>query len=104
MAGRSHGLFAGRSRHLSRHDKLSTLGISRLINKFSVGEKVVVVPHGSFRNIPHPRYKGRVGSVVGSRGKAYVIEIELSKSMKRTLVVPQEYLQRLPLPGPQSPA
>ncbi len=95
MTGRSHGLFSGRSRHLSRHGTLSSLGLTKLINRFNVGDKVVVTPHGSRKNIPHPRYRGRVGIVVGSRGDAYVIEIMVSKSAMRTLVVPQEYLQRL---------
>lgn len=94
MGSRSHGLFAGRSRHLSRHAKLSTLGLSRLINKFDEGSKVIITPHGNFKNIPHPRYKGRVGTVVGSRGKAYVVEIIATGTAKKTLIVPQQYLER----------
>lgn len=95
MGARSHGLFSGRSRHLSRHGKLSTLGLSRLINKFEEGEKVIITPHGNFRNIPHPRYKGRIGTVVGSRGSAYVVKVTASGPNKVTLIVPQEYLERL---------
>ena len=88
-------MFSGRSRHLSRHGKLSTLGLSRLINKFDDGEKVIIEPHGNFKNIPHPRYRGRIGTVMGSRGGAYVVEVTAVRSTKRTLIVPQEYLSRL---------
>ncbi len=91
---RSHGLFAGRSRNLSRHGKLSTLGLSRLINKFSPGDRVIIAPHGNFRNIPHPRYRGRLGTVVESRGSAYVVDVHAIKSAKVTLIVRQEYLER----------
>jgi large subunit ribosomal protein L21e len=90
----SHGIFAGRSRHLSRHDKPSKLGISKLINRFNKGDKVIIAPHGNFANIPHPRYKGRVGTVIEARGSAYVIDIPLTKSTRRTLIVPQMYLER----------
>ncbi len=95
MGARSHGLFSGRSRHLSRHGKLSTLGLSKLINKFEIGDKVVIAPHGNFSNIPHPRYKGRIGTVVGSRGSAYVVKVTASGPDKITLIVRQEYLSRL---------
>ncbi len=95
MGARSHGLFSGRSRHLSRHGKLSTLGLSKLINKFENGDTVVIAPHGNFRNIPHPRYKGRIGTVVGNRGSAYVVEVAASGPEKVTLIVRQEYLGRL---------
>ncbi len=90
---RSHGLFVGRTRHLSRHDKPSKLGISKLINNFKAGDRVIIAPHGNFKNIPHPRYKGRIGTVVESRGGAYVVKIMVSKSTQRTLIVPQMYLE-----------
>ena len=96
MSKRSHGLFSGRTRHLSRHNKVSRTGLTRLINKFEAGDKVVISPMGNFRNIPHPRYRGRIATVLESRGKAYVVQINISKSMKRSLVVPQEHLKRIP--------
>lgn len=94
MSKRSHGLFSGRTRHLARHDKPSKLGITKLINVFKPGDKVIIAPHGNFKNIPHPRYKGRIGTVIESRGSAYVVDVLVSKSTKRSLVVPQMYLER----------
>jgi hypothetical protein len=52
------------------------------------------VPKGNFRNIPHPRYRGRVGTVVEKRGFAYVVEIPVSSSTKRKLIVPQMHLEK----------
>ncbi len=94
MVGRSHGLFSGRTRHLSRHNKVSRAGVTRLINKFGAGDKVVISPMGNFRNIPHPRYRGRVGTVLETRGKAYIVEVRVSKSAKRSIVVPPEHLKK----------
>lgn len=94
MTQRSHGLFAGRSRQLARHHKPSGLGITKLLKRFEIGSRVVVVPKGNFKNIPHPRYRGRVCTVVGVSGNAYIVEMQVSKSMKRRLIVPQAHLEK----------
>jgi large subunit ribosomal protein L21e len=95
MTERSHGLFAGRARHLARHHKPSKLALSSLMKSFSVGDRVAIVPKGIFNDIPHPRYRGRVGTVTGKRGSAYVVEFMVSSKTKRTLVVGQRHLERM---------
>ncbi len=95
MSERSHGLFSGRARHLARHHKPSKLAIGKLLKNFNVGDKVAIVPKGVFKDIPHPRYRGRVGTVTGKRGGAYVVELMVSNKTKRTLVVNQRHLERL---------
>jgi large subunit ribosomal protein L21e len=94
MTKRSHGLYSGRSRHLARHNMPSRLGISKKIKQFAIGSKVVILPKGNFRNIPHPRYRGRVGTVIAKRGEAYVVEMKISKSIRRSIIVPQIHLNR----------
>ncbi|MDE1824785.1 MAG: 50S ribosomal protein L21e [Candidatus Micrarchaeota archaeon] len=94
MAPRSHGLFIGRTRHLARHHKPSKLGLTTLIKNFSVGDKVAIVPKGSFRDIPHPRYRGRIGEIIEKRGDAYVVEVSVSKSTIRKIIVPQRHLEK----------
>ena len=95
MTERSHGLFSGRTRHLARHHKPGRLSISTLIKNFSVGDRVAVVQKGNFKDIPHPRYRGRVGVVTEKRGGAYVIEFQVSNRTKRTLIVNQRHLEKL---------
>jgi|GEM_PF-1431945 large subunit ribosomal protein L21e len=91
----SKGLFSRRTRKLSRHIKPSEMGISMRIKEFENGSKVIIMPRSTYnRSVPHPRYKGRTAVVLGKRGDAYVVEMELSKSTKRRLVVPQMHLQR----------
>lgn len=91
----SKGLFSRNTRKLSRHIRPSEMGITKKIKNFDNGSKVVVMPRStSNRSVPHPRYKGRVGVVLERRGDSYVIEITLSKSTKRKLIVPQMHLQK----------
>ncbi len=94
MAQRSHGLFVGRTRQLARHYKPSKLGITKLIKDFKVDDRVIIVPKGNFKNIPHPRYKGRVGVVTEKRGDSYVVEVHTSKSVTRQIIVPQMHLEK----------
>ncbi|HUB92622.1 MAG TPA: hypothetical protein VL945_01540 [Candidatus Saccharimonadales bacterium] len=91
----SKGLFSRRTRKLSRHIKPSEMGISKMLNSFENGSKVIIMPRSTHnRSVPHPRYKGRTAIVLERRGDAYVVEMELSKSTKRRLVVPQMHLQK----------
>lgn len=95
MTERSHGLFQGRSRHLARHHKPGRLGIGKLLKHFDVGDKVAIVPKGNFKDIPHPRYRGRVGTVTGRQGSAYVVEFMVSSRTKRKLIVSQRHLEKV---------
>ena len=70
------------------------MGLTMRIKDFKAGDKVIVTPRGTFRNIPHPRYRGMVGVVMGRRGDAYEVRITLSKSTSRLLVVPQMHLEK----------
>ncbi len=98
MAKRSVGLLSGRSRHLARHHKPSQLKIRSIIKEFAIGERVAIIPKGNFGNIPHPRYKGKIGVVTGTRGSAYVVAINAMDS-KRTLIVLPRYLERVGIPA-----
>lgn len=93
MSKRSQGLLVGKTRHLARHHKPSTLNTGTLIKEFAIGEKVVIVPKGGAYNIPHPRYKGRTGTVIEKRGSAYVIKVRIM-SAQRTLIVPSIHLDK----------
>jgi len=95
MSMRSHGLFVGKSRHLSRHHKPSKLTISNLVKDFKVGDSVSIVPKGTFNDIPNPRYRGKVGKIVEKRGAAYVVKIKLSNATSRLIVVGHRDIERV---------
>ena len=89
MTGRSNGLFSGRTRYLAKRHKPSQLSITDRIKEVAVGSKVVILPKGNTKDIPHPRYRGRIGEVIEKRGGAYVVEIRVSKSTVRKIIVPK---------------
>ena len=93
MTKRSAGLFVGKTRHLARHHRPSALSVSTFIKSFKEGDKVAIIPKGNFRNIPHPRYKGRIGTVLERRGDAYVVEVKIM-SARRKLTVPAVHLEK----------
>ncbi len=94
MTKRSNGLFVGKTRQLARHHKPSSLSISEMIKGFNVGDKVAIVPKGNFKNIPHPRYKGRIGTIIEKRGNSYVVELNVFDAKKK-LVVPAIHLDKI---------
>ena len=94
MTKRSAGLFVGRTRHLARHHKPSQLAVGTYIKEFEIGEKAAIVPKGNQPNIPHPRYRGKIGTVIEKRGEAYVVEVKVFNATRK-LVVPVEHLERL---------
>lgn len=94
MSQRSNGLLSGRTRHLARHHRPSSLSISTKLKKLEVGESVAIVPKGNFGNIPHPRYRGRVGKIIEVRGNAYVVNIRIDNAHKK-IIVPQVHLEKM---------
>ncbi len=94
MTRRSQGLFSGRTRHLARHHKPSELSVSEHTKSFRKGDTVAIVPKGNQKNIPHPRYRGKVGKVIERRGSAYVVQLNIFNS-KKVLVVPALHLKKV---------
>ncbi|MBE0633057.1 50S ribosomal protein L21e [Candidatus Bathyarchaeota archaeon] len=57
--------------------------LSRLLTKYDEGEKVVItIDSGIHKAMPHKRFQGKVATVVGQRGKAYILEIPQRKTVK----------------------
>ena len=93
MTRRSRGLFSGRSRHLARHNKPSKISVRQIIKSYEVGDRVAIVPKSNMKNIPHPRYRGRIASVLERRGSAYLVELKMFNATKR-LIVPGLHLKK----------
>jgi large subunit ribosomal protein L21e len=63
--------------------------VTRFLQEFAVGSKVIVRleasdPHGQ----PHPRYQGRVCTVVKKVGRAYLIEFLDGHKPKQLIATP----------------
>ncbi|MBI5159219.1 50S ribosomal protein L21e [Candidatus Micrarchaeota archaeon] len=89
---RSLGQISKRSRLLRKRVTERRFGLSKLLKKFKVGENVTVTPKMGYAGMPHPRYRGRSGVILSTRGKAYVISIRDHDAMKQ-LIIPSVHLQ-----------
>jgi large subunit ribosomal protein L21e len=70
------------------------VSIRATLQKFEDDDKVTIKINSACQNIPHPRFQGRTGKVVGIQGRAYYIEIFDGDKMKKVLVTP-EHLRRM---------
>ena len=69
--------------------------INRILQTFKVGEKVNIrVEPSVHRGMPHHRYQGIVGKVVGKRGNAYEVEIK-DQNKKKLIISRAVHLERL---------
>ncbi|MEM2273537.1 MAG: 50S ribosomal protein L21e [Candidatus Bathyarchaeia archaeon] len=69
--------------------------LSRLLYEYRPGDKIVVDINPSVhKGMPHRRYHGRVGVVIGKRGKAYEIEVTQGETVK-TIIVRPEHIKPL---------
>lgn len=65
------------------------ISITRFLQKFEVGDKVRILQEPAVhKGMPHPRYKNKVGTIIGKQGRAYIIEIKEGGKIKKLLSVP----------------
>jgi len=69
------------------------LTVNQLVKSFKEGDNVVIDLKVRFTGMPHPRYRGRHGTVVGVRGKSYLVKIKDGRAIKE-LVIPGVHLQQ----------
>ena len=69
--------------------------LSLLMIDYKPGDKVAIVINPAVhKGMPHRRYHGRTGTVVGKRGRAYEVELEVG-GKKKVLFVRPEHLKPL---------
>ncbi len=63
--------------------------VTNILREFKIGDKVLLkfepAMHGG---MPHPRYKGKEGTVLEQRGRAYVIAVKDLNSLKSVVCAP----------------
>lgn len=91
----------GGSRRKSRHKMQKPrhlrgkTKVSDFLKSFNNGDKVVLKADPSYQSgMYHPRFHGKVGTIVGSRGNSYEVEINDFTVSKRLIVHPI-HLKRL---------
>ena len=89
MVKRSKG-FRSRTRKKLRKKPYSRATITKFLQEFEVGQKVAIdLESSSQKGMPHPRYQGRIGKVIGKRGKSYIIEVVDGKKIKKIISRPE---------------
>ena len=68
--------------------------IRSVLSKFGENDRVSIKIDPRHQNIPHPRFNGRIGTVVGIQGRAYYVKFTDGGKDKRVLVTP-EHLRRV---------
>lgn len=67
--------------------------LSLIMRKYEVGERVHIIINPSITaGMPHRRYHGKTGVVVGMRGKAYIVKVTVG-GKEKTLFVRPEHLR-----------
>lgn len=93
--------FRHRTRKLLRkniREKGAVPSLSLLMIKYKPGDKVhIVINPAIHKGMPHRRYHGKTGEIIGKRGKAYIVRVYLGDKEK-TLFIRPEHLR----PAPQT--
>jgi large subunit ribosomal protein L21e len=94
MAKRVRGNRGGHSRkQLGRHRERTT--VNDLLTQFKVGERVVIDLNSEIQSaMPHPRFQGRSGTVVGTRGDAYEVSF-LDGGKEKMIVTTAAHLMKV---------
>lgn len=95
MVKRSRG-FRNKTRYKLKR-KFGERGLSpitRSLQKFQEGDKAnIVIDPSIHKGMPHPRFHGLTGTVIGMQGKAYLVNIKDGNKPK-TLIIRPEHLKK----------
>jgi large subunit ribosomal protein L21e len=66
--------------------------VVKAIQEFSAGERVHVIRDPSkHKGMPHPKFHGKTGEVMGKRGRAFILKVRDGGATK-TIIVPPDHL------------
>ncbi len=91
---KSHGTRRkSRSALKKRVREKGRIPLSRLLTKYKEGDKVVInIDSGVHKAMPHKRFMGKVATIVGTRGKAFIMEIPQRRTVK-TIITTAEHIR-----------
>ncbi|MCG2869683.1 MAG: 50S ribosomal protein L21e [Vulcanisaeta sp.] len=103
---RTHGLRYKSRKLLSKSPReRGRPGLSRWLYEYKIGDKVVIDIDPTYvSTAPHRRYQGKVGTIIGKRGKAYEIEVYLGDKRKIIITTPDHIKPFNPQPTAETKA
>jgi large subunit ribosomal protein L21e len=89
MVRKSRGFRSGTREKLTQKTAYRP-AITKFLQEFKNNQKVVILPEpSSQRGMPHPRFKGKMGTIVGKRGKSYIVEFLDVNKLKKVIARPE---------------
>jgi len=90
MGSKSHGLRFRSGRKLRKKVREKGIRIRNFMQEFEIGQSVhLTIESASHKGMPHPRFKGRTGEIVGKRGRAYLVKIRDGGKYKTVIASPE---------------
>ena len=90
-----------RTRHLLRkciREKGAVPPLSRLMIEYRSGDRVhIIIDPAIHKSMPHRRYHGKTGIVVGRRGRAYIVQVRLGGKVKTLFIRPEHLRPAFPI-------
>jgi len=95
-----HGL-RHRTRKLLRkrvREKGAVPPLSRILIDYMPGDRVCIIADPAIHKaLPHRRYYGKVGTVVGKRGRAYIVQVRVGSKTKTLFLLPEHMRPAFPV-------
>ena len=92
MVHRSMGYKKG-TRRTFKNAFRSKFKVTPFIEEFEIDQKVVIEQNTfSQENMPHFRFKGKIGTVFAKRGRSYMVRVS-DGNKEKTLIVKPEHLK-----------
>jgi len=67
--------------------------VVRAIQEFDTGAMVhVIIDPSIHKGMPHPRFHGKTGEVVGTRGRAFVLKVTDGNATKTLITLPEHLM------------
>jgi len=94
MVTRSKGLRSGTRRKMKKALR-AKFKPENIIQEFKSGDKVIInINPASTKGVPHTRFTGKMGTVKGKKGNAFIINAYIGKKEKEIQVRP-EHLKKI---------
>ncbi len=92
----SSGLRAGTRQVLKKKPRQRGMfPLSKIMYQYRIGEKIIIdIEPSVHKGMPHPRFNGRIGEVIGRQGRAYIVKIKDGKKFKQ-IIARAEHLRPL---------
>jgi len=88
---KSKGYRAGTRRLLKKEPReRGKIRLSKLLYEYQLRSRVVIkIDPSIHKGMPHKRYHGKVGTIIGKSGRSYVVSVSQGNAVKQIVVRPE---------------